>query len=209
MFKKIVLILLSFLLVGCGTNINKMSLEDIIDDAIKSENTYINVNGKGYKYYLPNEFIVYEDEDYIQTLLSKNNMYYMNIDIVSYYYKNKIEVKHELDDFQYYTFNYKDKDGYLRITRNQEKFLVELCYNYAIIEVEVEESEFRYAISRCIAILNSIQYNDLVIEKYIVDNNIENSETVYKIPQPENKSENKNVLEYIEENEVENADDLD
>lgn len=209
MCKKIILILLSFLLVGCGTNINKMSLEEIIDDSIVSDNSYINVNGRGYKYYLPSEFTVYDDKDYIQTLLSKNKLYYMNIDIVSYHYKNKIETKHELDDFEYYTFNYKNKEGYLRITKNKEKFLVELCYNYAIIEVEVEESELRYAISRSIAILNSIQYNDLVIEKYIVDNNIENSETVYKIPQPENKESNKNVLEYIEENQVENADDLD
>ena len=88
------------------------------------------------------------------------------------------------------------------LEKNNNNFVVELCYNYAIIEVEVEESEFRYAISRCIAILNSIQYNDLVIEKYIVDNNIENSETVYKIPQPENKSENKNVLEPTFENKL-------
>ena len=193
MCKKIILILLSFLLVGCGTNINKMSLEEIIVDSIVSDNTYINDYWRGFKYYLPSEFTVYDDKDYIQTLLSKN----------------KLETKHELDDFEYYTFNNKNKEGYLRITKNKEKFLVELCYNYAIIEVEVEESELRYAISRSIAILNSIQYNDLVIEKYIVDNNIENSETVYKIPQPENKESNKNVLEYIEENQVENADDLD
>ena len=44
MYKKIILILLSFLLVGCGTNINKMSLEEIIDDAIVGNNSYINVN---------------------------------------------------------------------------------------------------------------------------------------------------------------------
>ena len=31
---------------------------------------------------------------------------------------------------------------------------------------------------------------------YIEDNNIENSETVYNIPEPENKNDNKNVLEY-------------
>ena len=209
MCKKIIVILLSFLLVGCDTNINKMSLEEIIDDAIVSNNSYINVNGKGYKYYLPNEFTVYEDKDYVQILLSKNKLYYLNIDIVSYFYKNKMVTKHELNDFEYYDFNYKQKSGYLRITKNNKKFLVELCYNYAIIEVEVEESELRYAISRGIAILNSIQYNDLVIEKYIVDNNIENSETVYNIPQPENKESNKTVLEYIEENEVENAEDLD
>ena len=66
-----------------------------------------------------------------------------------------------------------------------------------------------YAVSRSIAILNSIKYNDLVVGKIIAENNMENSETVYKIPQPENKDNNKNVLEYIEEFEIENTDDLD
>ena len=209
MYKKIILILSIFLLVGCGTNISKMSIKEIIDDAIINEQKYLNVNNKGYRYYLPAEFTVYEDKDYVQTLLSKNNFYYLNVDIVSYYYKNKIESKHNFDEYEYYTFNYNNKDGYIKITKNDEKFLVELCYNYAIIEVEVVESELRYAVSRSIAILNSIQYNDLVIEKYIVENNIENSETVYKIPQPENKDGNKTILEYIEEFEVENSDDLD
>ena len=97
----------------------------------------------------------------------------------------------------------------MRITRNDSKFLVELCYNYAIIEVEVEESELRYAVSRGISILNSIEYNDLVIGNYIEDNDIENRETVYNIPEPENKDDNENVLEFIEEFEVENSDDLD
>ena len=76
---------------------------------------------------------------------------------------------------------------------------INLCYNYAIIEVEVKESELRYAISRSIAILKSIKYNDLVIEKYISENDLDSSETVYKIPEPKNKDESKNILEYIEE----------
>ena len=78
-----------------------------------------------------------------------------------------------------------------------------MCYNYAIIEVEVEESELRYAISRGITILKSIKYNDLVIEKYINDNDLESSETIYKLPEPKNKDEKKNILEYIEEYEEE------
>ena len=210
MYKKIILIIKSFLLIGCTSkNINKLTLEEIIDSSLENENSYVNINNKGYKYNLPDEFIVYEDNDYVQTLMSKNNFYFLNIDVVSYYYKNNMIQERNLKDYEYYEFGNDDKSGYMRITRNDSKFLVELCYNYAIIEVEVEESELRYAVSRGISILNSIEYNDLVIGNYIEDNDIENRETVYNIPEPENKDDNENVLEFIEEFEVENSDDLD
>ena len=210
MYKKIILIIMSFLLIGCtSNNINKLTLEEIIDSSLENENSYVNINNKGYKYNLPDEFIVYEDNDYVQTLMSKNNFYFLNIDVVSYYYKNNMIQERNLKDYEYYEFGNDDKSGYMRITRNDSKFLVELCYNYAIIEVEVEESELRYAVSRGFSILNSIEYNDLVIGNYIEDNDIENRETVYNIPEPENKDDNENVLEFIEEFEVENSDDLD
>ena len=210
MYKKIILIIMSFLLIGCtSNNINKLTLEEIIDSSLENENSYVNINNKGYKYNLPDEFILYEDNDYVQTLMSKNNFYFLNIDVVSYYYKNNMIQERNLKDYEYYEFGNDDKSGYMRITRNDSKFLVELCYNYAIIEVEVEESELRYAVSRGISILNSIEYNDLVIGNYIEDNDIENRETVYNIPEPENKDDNENVLEFIEEFEVENSDDLD
>jgi hypothetical protein len=208
MFKKIILIILSFLIVGCSSNnINKLTLNEIIDISLEDEKSYVNINNKGYRYYLPDEFIVYEDNDYVQTLMSKNHFYFLNIDIVSYFYKNNILQSRNLDDYDYYDFNYNGKSGYMRLTRNDDKFLVELCYNYAIIEVEVEESELRYAVSRGISILKSIQYNDLVIKNYIEDNDIENSETIYNIPEPENKNDNKNVLEYIEDFENKETDD--
>lgn len=207
MYKKIILITLSFFLFGCTSNINQMTFREIIDESIQEEKTFVNINNKGYKYHLPSEFTIVEDNDYIQKLSSKNRTYYMNIDIVSYYYKNRLETKHSLDDYEYYTFDNGNKQGYLKITKNSKNFVVELCYNYAIIEVEVEESELRYAVSRGILILDSIKYNDLVIEKYIVENSIENSETVYNIPKPENKENNKNVLEYIEESDPGESDD--
>lgn len=207
MYKKIILITLSFFLFGCTSNINQMTFREIIDDSIQEEKSFVNINNKGYKYYLPSEFTVVEDNDYIQKITSKNRTYYMNVDIVSYFYKNKLETKHNLDDYEYYTFDHNNKQGYLKITKNNKNFVVELCYNYAIIEVEVEESELRYAVSRGILILDSIKYNDLVIEKYIVENSIENSETVYNIPKPEDKENNKNVLEYIEESDPGASDD--
>ena len=203
MIKKILIVFSIFLMVGCtGVNINTQTLSEIIDSEIKEESKSATVNNKGYKYYLPSGFSVSKDNTYIQELLSNGVTYYMNIDIVSYYYKNKMSSNHELDDYEYYTFENNDTNGYLRIRKNNDNFYVELCYNYAIIEVEVKESELRYAVSRGIMILNSIKYNNSVIEKYINDNDLESSETVYKIPEPEN-NEAKNVLEYIEEYEKE------
>ena len=201
MNKKIIILIISlFLLVGCKTtNINKLTLEEIIDTSIEDEVKDYSVNSKGYRYYLPPEFSVVKDEDYIQTLLSKNTKYYLNVDIVSYYYKNNIFSERDIDDYDYYEFEHDGKKGYLRITKNNDYFFVTLCYNYAIIEVEVEEDEIRYAVSRSISILKSIKYNELVIEKYINDNDLDSSETVYKIPEPDNKNETKNVLQYIEE----------
>ncbi len=194
-----------FFLTGCTQTyyLNNMSIEDIININIASESDLHNVNNKGYKYNLPAGFSIYSDQDYNQVLLSENNKYYLNIDIVSYYYKNNITTEYEYDDYMYYTFENNNKNGYLRITKNNDYFFVELCYNYAIIEVEVKEEDLKYAVSRGMLILNSIKYNNLVITKFIEDNNIENSETLYKIPEPENKTDSKNILEYIDESEVE------
>lgn len=202
MYKKklLAIIICVFFLVGCNTtNINNLSLTQIVDVSLEEENKAYNTNNKGYRYYLPTEFEIIKDDDYVQILNSHGNTYYLNINIVSYYYKNKITTEHKLDDYEYYTFESNDKTGYLRITQNNEDFFVELCYNYAIIEVEVEEDDLKYAVSRGMAILNSIKYNDLIISKNINNNSLETSETLYSIPEPKNKDESKNVLEYIDE----------
>ena len=179
----------------------RISNEDIIKLTINENNKLYNVNNKGYRYNLPIEFSVYSDRDYSQVLLSNNTKYYMNVDVVGYYYKNKYIKEHDDSDFEFFEFEHEDKTGYLRITKNNDNFFVELCYNYAIIEVEVKQSELRYAISRSISILNSIKYNDLVIEKYIGENDLDSKESIYSIPQPSSKSGSKNVLQYIEEDE--------
>ena len=53
---------------------------------------------------------------------------------------------------------------------------------------------------------DDVEYNDLVIEKYITDNDVDTSETIYKIPEPKNKDNSKNILEYIE-SDLEDTDD--
>ncbi len=199
MLKKIIIIVCLFFLTGCTLSIDDMSYEDIIN-MNTSENSLSNINSIGYKYYLPINFSLYQDDGYNQVLLSGNNLYYMYVDVVSYHYKKDITTEHKLDDFKYYEFNKNGKKGYLRITKNNDYFFVELCYNYAIIEVEVKEKDLKYAVSRSTMILSSIKYNDLVIEKNVVDDNNDIVENVYSIPEPENKNNTKNVLEYIKEN---------
>ena len=203
MYKKIIIVLCLFLFTGCTRTyyMNSLSYEEILNNATIEENNLHNTNNKGFKYYLPTGFSVTKDNEFNQTLTSHNNIYYLNIDIVSYYYKKGTEEIKEIDDYYFYKFNKNNKDGYLRIRKNNDKFFVELCYNYAIIEVEVEENEIKYAVSRGITILNSIKYNDRIIEKKLNDKDLESKETAYKIPEPKEKNETKNVLEYINENE--------
>ena len=114
---------------------NSLSYEEILNNATIEENNLHNTNNKGFKYYLPTGFSVTKDNEFNQTLTSHNNIYYLNIDIVSYYYKKGSEETKEIDDYYFYKFNKNNKDGYLRIRKNNDKFFVELCYNYAIIEV--------------------------------------------------------------------------
>lgn len=203
MYKKIIIVLCLFLFTGCTRTyyMNSLSYEEILNNATIEENNLHNTNNKGFKYYLPTGFSVTKDNEFNQTLTSHNNIYYLNIDIVSYYYKKGTEEIKEIDDYYFYKFNKNNKDGYLRIRKKNDKFFVELCYNYAIIEVEVEENEIKYAVSRGITILNSIKYNDTIIEKKLNDKDLESKETAYKIPEPKEKNETKNVLEYINENE--------
>ena len=200
MLKKVILAIMLIFLVGCSKNIEDMSYEEIINDTIKEKINLDNVNAVGYKYYLPINFRLHKDDGFNQIFLSNNTFYYMNIDFVSYHYKSNIQSLHDINDYFYYNFNNSGKNGYLKITKNNDYFFVELCYNYAIIEVEVEEKELKYAVSRSIMILDSIKYNDLVIEKYIVDTDLESAENVYSIPEPKDKNSSKNVLDYIKEN---------
>lgn len=203
MYKKIIVVLCLLLFTGCTNTyyMNNLSYEEILNNATSEANDLHNTNNKGFKYLLPSGFNISKDDGFNQTLISQNNIYYLNIDIVSYYYKKDLNETKNIDDYYFYSFEKNDIEGYLRIRKNNDKFFVELCYNYAIIEVELEESNIKYAVSRGITILNSIKYNDVVIEKQLNDKDQDTKETAYKIPEPKDKNEKKNVLEYMDENE--------
>lgn len=161
--KKIILIIsFLFLITGC-TNINNMSYEDLTQkfalDDIKA-----NTIRTGYKYYLPRNMQVVDSSLYNEAIEDKYNVYYLYVDVVSYFKKQDSEYK--INDKAIYStsINYDDKKGYLEINLiENNQYLVEIMYNYAKIEVIVDIKNCKQAVLSAITILKSIEYNDNVI----------------------------------------------
>jgi hypothetical protein len=169
MKKKVILLsLLScILLVGC-VPLQDMTLQEVIDNGTNRIVTVYNKYRKGYKYNLPKGLEVVDNSEYNEIILSKDYVYYLYVDAVSYY--NKIIEKYEVSEkaFESMQINYQDKYGYLEITEvSNGKYFIEIMYNYAKIEVMVEEDEINKTIAYCISILSSIKYNDDILKSLL------------------------------------------
>ena len=89
------------------------------------------------------------------------------------------------------------KNGYVKITKDKDKYFMKVVYNYAKIETYVEEYELADILSYSMIILNSINYNDNLIEKILQDDYYSSSFKEYKIKKPED-AESK-FSEYLSE----------
>ena len=122
--KKIMIIIISFLLLTGCTNINNASVENIITEIQGSKLNLHNTYRKGYKYYLPTNLQVKEVKTFNEILSHQGNKYYMYVDIVSYY--EKIEKEYEINPNSYISqiINYKDRKGYLEVNSKNDKYLI-------------------------------------------------------------------------------------
>lgn len=197
--KKMLLILV-VLLCFCGcTNIKKLTYDDIVNTlSLKSKNA--NNFKQGYQYYVPKGLMI-EDAGSNYTILSSSDVnYYLYVDLVSYI--NKKDLNYGLNKNALYSkkINYQDKTGYVEIKLlENNKYLIEIMYNYAKIEVMVEENLINKTLINSISILNSIRYNDSVIERLLSDNELDYTEEVFELF--ENDKINSDILEYEKENE--------
>lgn len=88
--KRFIAFILVLVLSGCTVvRINTKSLDTIIDVVLTKENKLFNRVGKGYKYYVPKGVTYVDTNDLNEILYSKGNYYYLYIDAISYYNKNK------------------------------------------------------------------------------------------------------------------------
>ena len=197
--KKILICILLCLCVSGCVIVNNSSIDEILTDSLNSELRFYNTTRNGYKYYLPKGLRTLGKTDYNEILADFKYKYYMYVDILSY--NNKISFDYIKKSNVYYSnvIKYKDKFGYLEIKSfDNEKYLIEIMYNYAKIEVMVDKKNIKEAVAYSMSILTSIKYNDTVIKNKL-DTHVLSSyeETVDIFKTATNKKSN--YLKYVED----------
>lgn len=178
-------ILMILLLTGCTiVRIDTDSIDTIVDVILSKDNDLYNRVGRGYKYYVPRGVTYIDTNETNDELYSKGNYYYLYVDTISYY--KKIELKYEDVKSAYYYRELSKKegfkyDGYLKITKKENLYLVEFLYNYAKIETIVAEKDINDAVLNSAYILSTIQFNDEVIELMVDSEELENREEKYEV----------------------------
>lgn len=179
--KKIIILLSLILLVTGCSNVNNKSYEELLQK-FASKTIRVNTYKTGYKYYLPQGMQVKDDSLYNEIIEDENNRYYLYVDVVSYF--NKIKKSYAKNESAIYSerISYDDKFGYLEINLiDNNQYLVEIMYNYAKIEVIVDDSNCKVAVLSAINILKSIEYNDSVIANLLGDDVLNFSEEEFDI----------------------------
>ena len=197
MKKFLILLLLTVFLSGCTRTDNEIEYKNIADNIINSSTNLVNTATKGYKYYLPKGVSLIYNIDFNQKFRILDEDIYMYVDIVSYYYKKDLNDYEK--DFNYYFSNIssKNKVGYIGINKEDNEYFVKLVYNYAKIEFYTSEDKISNLIAYSMIIMNSIEYNDILILEIIEDNNIRSEDTIYDILKPDDSESKFN--EYLEE----------
>lgn len=179
--KKIILIIIILVFTAGCTNINKLSYDDIVNN-ITTISTKDNIYRTGYSYYLPRGMKVADSTLYNEVIEDANSKYYLYVDVVSFY--KKITKEYEINNNEIYSskINYNDKFGYVEVNLlKNDKYLVEIMYNYAKIEVIVDKSKCKEAMLSIINILKSVEYNDSIIANLMGDDILNFNEEEFNI----------------------------
>lgn len=195
--KKILIITVLFLILTGCTNINKSPVANVIDEVKESKLNLDNTYRTGYKYYLPTNLQVKEVSGLNEIITHQGYKYYMYVDIVSYYDKVKKAYTVNPKSYLSQAINYKGKEGYLEVNSKKDKYLIEIMYNYAKIELIVDISYLKEAITNAMVILSTIRYNDDIIENMMGEDILNFNEEQLNIFEVHGKESR--FLEYVQE----------
>lgn len=204
--KKISLFLmLLFLVTGC-MRIDTAEVDDIINNIQLSNIKLNNQNRTGYKYYLPTNFNVRETDNLNEIFVAGNYQYYMYVDLISYYEKVEFTYENSPNSYLSKAINHNGITGYLEVNVKQDKYLIEIMYNYAKIEVIVDQDYLNEAIAQSLIILSTVKYHDDIIKNMLGDDILSFGEEPLDIFKT-NKGES-NFLEYVDEYDNYEGDDV-
>ena len=143
--KKVFLLLVSLVLLsGCTiTRMDTKTYDEVIDKVLSLNIKLSNKVGKGYKYYAPRGVVRVDANTYNDVLKRDSTTYYLYVDVVSYYYKTKFSYKNSKNDYYFKTLKNGKKDGYVDIVKKNNKFYVQMVYNYAKIESYVDKDSLK------------------------------------------------------------------
>ena len=204
--KRIILMLIVIICLSGCTNIYDLGYDDIVNklsEKAKPANTY----RKGYQLYIPKGLSIEDAGNNYVVVASNDTKYYLYIDLVSYNAEKKIHYKTKTDCLYSKKINYEDKVGYVEIKLwENNQYLIEIMYNYAKIEVMVNEDMINKALVNSINILNSVRYNDIIIENLLNDDNLTYTEEIFDIF--EDNQDNSDILDYVEEETTETEEEV-
>lgn len=174
-----------------------------------------NVQYSGYKYYLPKGVSFVKKDDYNALLRDLNgNIYYLYVDVISYYHK--IENTYEINKDSHFSqrLDYQKKNGYLQIDEDKEddKYFIQFVFNYVKIESYIPKKDLTDSITNMCYILRSFQFNDKVLESLIGENILDYKEEDYSLFKSDSsketymdvvkRSENEEYSKFIEDEKI-------
>lgn len=198
MKNKILIISLLFLLLGCKkVEVNNDNYIELVNNCLNNYKITNNVS-LGYKYYVPRGVKKIKDFDYNQIFLIEDTKVYLYVDVISYFYNKKLNSTNKNNIFYFHEINFNEKQGFIKIeTTKDNEYSVSIVYNYAKLEFYSSYSNLNKIITMSSIILNSIEYNDTIIEKILEGELGEFSEFTYEVDKPEDA--NSNFTQYLEE----------
>lgn len=207
MKKVIILLSIVFLLSGC-TKLSDLSYDEIVINGFDHKVNHLNVDRQGYSYSLKPGLLVSNHDELNDVITGAYYNLYLFVDLDGYYHKSDIETK-EASNYYHQTYDIDGKRIELNIDEQlNEKYLIEISYNYAKIEVMVDELNINEALFDAVSVISSIKYNDKIIENLVGQSVLNFSEEKYNIFETSDKD--KNVLqlftEEVEEDEIPDTD---
>ena len=182
MKRKIIILLLVVMASSACSNVSRLDMENVLSLAMDSKSDVTNISRAGYRYYLPKGMRIVRHVGNNEILVVRNNSYYLYVDSVSCYHKvkNNYQVKNDV----YYSKSLGDDDlfGYIEVkTTSNDKYYLEIMYNYAKIEVMVDKEYLNEAILYSMSILTSVDYQDVVLRSFMEDDVLASNEVEHNI----------------------------